>query len=250
MCTCLHVHMRGGVCADSPPPYSRPPGPGRGQQRRRPLQQGDPPPSLPRPHPLPAGRFADRPNRQKLRTRGLLGAFLLWCEFPMAGAGAGAGTPSAALPARPPGPQPREGGKETRGRPPRAPPAPVQPRPRALWPMAGLGAGSDKGGAWPASRRLRPSRDLGDLLSCPALSALGKTGWSRWSRLMACSSGREAASLRPAVELVELGVGLQTGGVWSPAAAVAHQLPPCQCRVPLCVFPTSLPVCTNVWNFL
>ena len=94
---CLCVHVRGGVCAgDSrpPPPHSPPSSPGRGEQRRRRLRLGDPPPRLPRPHsqPLPAGRFADRPNRQKLRARGPLGAFLLWCELPMVGAGAGAGT--------------------------------------------------------------------------------------------------------------------------------------------------------------
>lgn len=84
-----------GLCWGIPgPPHSHPPGPGRGQQRWRRLRQGDPPPRLPRPHPrpLPAGRFADRPNRQKLRARGPLGAFLLWCELPMVGAGAGAGT--------------------------------------------------------------------------------------------------------------------------------------------------------------
>lgn len=88
---CLCVHVRRGVCAGGfpPPPHSHPPGPGRGQQRWRRLRQGDPPPRLPRPHPrpLPAGRFADRPNRQKLRARGPLGAFLLWCELPMVGAG-------------------------------------------------------------------------------------------------------------------------------------------------------------------
>lgn len=89
LCACEGWGLCGGFLALPPTP-----GPGRGQQRWRRLRQGDPPPRLPRPHPrpLPAGRFADRPNRQKLRTRGPLGAFLLWCELPMAGTGAGAGT--------------------------------------------------------------------------------------------------------------------------------------------------------------
>ena len=92
---CLSACEGWGLCGGFPaPPNSHPTSPGRGQQRRRQLRQADPPPRLPRPHPqpLPAGRFADRPNRQKLRARGPLGAFLLWCELPMVGAGAGAGT--------------------------------------------------------------------------------------------------------------------------------------------------------------
>lgn len=59
--------------------------------RRRQGLQGPSSPPAP-PPPLPAGRFADRPKRQKLRVRGPLGAFLLWCELPMASAGAGVGT--------------------------------------------------------------------------------------------------------------------------------------------------------------
>lgn len=180
-CTCacpwvLHVPVcaceQSGLCGEYPAPHSHAPSPGRGQQRWRLLRQGDPPPpppAPPPPQPLPAGRFPDRPNRQKLRARGPLGAFLLWCELPMAGAGAGAGT--QAQPNQP-GHRARSPGRqaETRGRPPPAPPAPARPRPRALQPMAGPGAGRRRGGAWLASHRLRP-QDLGDQLSRPALKA-------------------------------------------------------------------------------
>lgn len=134
-----------------------------------------PPAPPPPPHPLPADRFADRPNRQKLRVRGPLGAFLLWCELPMAGAGAGEG--NGAWPSQP-GRRARSPGREAarlagghRGRP--------QPQPghapelRGQWP----GRGRARAGAGPrASGRLRPSRDLGDLLSRPTQSTPGSPG--------------------------------------------------------------------------
>lgn len=51
--------MRGIPC----PPRSHRPSPGRGQQRWRRLQQGDPPPRLPRPHPNPYLPAASRTAR-------------------------------------------------------------------------------------------------------------------------------------------------------------------------------------------
>lgn len=148
-CVRVSVCMWGGLCAGhSWPPTLTPTKPREGQQRwrRLRLRRGDPPPCLPRPHPrpLPAGRFADRPNRQKLRARGPLGAFLLWCELPMAGAGAG--EESLAQPNHP-GRRARSLGREaeTHGRPPQAPPAPDRPRLLALQPMAGPGAGPAEG---------------------------------------------------------------------------------------------------------
>lgn len=170
-CMCLCVHVRSRVSAGNARPHTHTrPAPGGGSSGGgRCGRQTLLPPAPPPPQPLPAGRFPDRPNRQKLRARGPLGAFLLWCELPMAGAGAGAGT--QAQPNQP-GRRARSPGRqaETRGRPPQAPPAPARPRPRALRPMAGPGAGRRRGGAWLASRRLRP-QDLGDQLSRPARNA-------------------------------------------------------------------------------
>lgn len=143
MYVCLCVHVRSGVCAgDSLPSTLTPAKPREGAAAVAAAAAGRPssPAAPPPPQPLPAGRFADRPNRQKLRARGQLGAFLLWCELPMAGARAGAGT--QAQPNQP-GCRARSPGRqaETRGRPPQTPPAPARPRPRALRPMVGPGAG-------------------------------------------------------------------------------------------------------------
>lgn len=93
MCLCVHVRSR-VYAGNTRSPTLTPAKPREGAAVVAAAAAGRPSslPAPPPPRPLPAGRFADRPNRQKLRVRGPLGAFLLWCELPMAGAGAGAGT--------------------------------------------------------------------------------------------------------------------------------------------------------------
>lgn len=229
------------------PPHSHPPSPGRGQQRWRRLRQGDPPPRLPRPHPrpLPAGRFADRPNRQKLRARGPLGAFLLWCELPMAGAGAGAET--LAQPNQP-GRRARSPGREAERRAGghRKRPQPQLSHASGLcgqWP--GRGRGRRRGGAWRASRRLRPSQDPGDQLSRSTQSARKRPvcpgGAGGWPALPA----QGPPLLRTAGEPGEVGAGPPTGGILSPATARAHEPPPRECHASVCISCLCL-LCTNV----
>lgn len=146
--------MRG----DSRPPILTPAKPREGAAAVAAAATGRPssPPAPPPPRPLPAGRFADRPNRQKLRARGPLGAFLLWCELPMVGAGAGAGTQAKPNEprrrARSPGRQAerRAGGHRRRPQPQ------LGHTPGLCSQWREQGRGRRRGGGWRASRRLRP----------------------------------------------------------------------------------------------
>lgn len=138
----------------------------------RPSSLAAPPP----PRPLPAGRFANRPNRQKLRARGPLGAFLLWCELPMVVTGASTGN-LAQL--NQPGRRARSPGRQAERRA-RAATAGA-PSPSSATPPGSVANGRTRGGAGGGVGPGPPHRlrlqDLGDQLSHPAQKALGKV-WS------------------------------------------------------------------------
>lgn len=158
MCFCVHVSNRVYMRGIPGPPTLTPAKPREGaaavavSAAERPSSRSAPPP----PRPLPAGRFANRPNRQKLRARGPLGAFLLWCELPMAGTGASTGN-LAQL--NQPGRRARSPGRQAERRA-RAATAGA-PSPSSATPPGPVANGRTRGGAGGgvgpgASHRLRP----------------------------------------------------------------------------------------------
>lgn len=154
------------------PPKLTPDKPRRGQQRRRQPRQADPPllTFAPPPPPAPTRRPLRRPPeiRQKLRARGRWGPSLLWCELPMVGAGAGAGTLAQPNQPRLPGPQPQEGGRGSAGGHRRRPQPRLGHAPRLC--------GHDRGGAGLAQLRQAPPPKTWRPAEPPCPVALGTAG--------------------------------------------------------------------------
>lgn len=135
--------MRG----DSRPPILTPAKPREGAAAVAAAATGRPSsPPAPPPPPAPTCRPLRRPPEPpEAADPGAAGGLPLVVRVAHGGRGSRRGNPSEAQRAPPPGPQPWEASRETRGRPPQTPPAPARPHPRALQPMARAGAGQAEG---------------------------------------------------------------------------------------------------------
>lgn len=190
--------MRGIPC----PPRSHRPSPGRGQQRWRRLQQGDPPPRLPRPHPNPYLPAASRTARTA-RSCGPGGSWgpsscgvsCPWRARELAREPKRSPTSPAAGPAAP-------GGRQRDARAATA----DAPSPSSATPPGSAANGRARGGPdGEAGPDVCPvgsaPQNLGDHLSRPAQTAPEKVGpIQRWGWRVARSLSPKATYLRTAVE--------------------------------------------------